>query len=340
MKFKNITVAGGGVLGSQIAFQSAYCGFDVKIWARNENSAKRIQEKLDNLKKTYIDAINKMSKDKAEWCAGIADEKKFNKQECLKKVKDIKIDIETDLSAAVKDADLVIKETSKKIQIETEFESAFKGADLVIEAIAELKQEKIDFYKKLAKVLDEKTVLVTNSSTMLPSTFANYTGRPNKYLALHFANNIWKKNTAEVMMHDGTEKKYFDAVVKFANDIRMVALPITKEKSGYLLNSMLVPFLLSGFDLYVNGVSNPESIDKAWTQGTGAPNGPFSIMDVVGLQTTYNIVEQYQKVPGLFSPMLKKMMMPYNFKGMKEILEKKIKAGKLGKQSGEGFYKY
>ena len=318
MKFKNITVAGGGVLGSQIAFQSAYCGFDVKIWARNENSAKRIQEKLDNLKKTYIDAINKMSKDKAEWCAGIADEKKFNKQECLEKV----------------------KEASKKIQIETEFESAFKGADLVIEAIAELKQEKIDFYKKLAKVLDEKTVLVTNSSTMLPSTFANYTGRPNKYLALHFANNIWKKNTAEVMMHDGTEKKYFDAVVKFANDIRMVALPITKEKSGYLLNSMLVPFLLSGFDLYVNGVSDPESIDKAWTQGTGAPNGPFSIMDVVGLQTTYNIVEQYQKVPGLFSPMLKKMMMPYNFKGMKEILEKKIKAGKIGKQSGEGFYKY
>ena len=318
MKFKNITVAGGGVLGSQIAFQSAYCGFDVKIWARNENSAKRIQEKLDNLKKTYIDAINKMSKDKAEWCAGIADEKKFDKQECLEKV----------------------KEASKKIQIETEFESAFKGADLVIEAIAELKQEKIDFYKKLAKVLDEKTVLVTNSSTMLPSTFANYTGRPNKYLALHFANNIWKKNTAEVMMHDGTEKKYFDAVVKFANDIRMVALPITKEKSGYLLNSMLVPFLLSGFDLYVNGVSDPESIDKAWTQGTGAPNGPFSIMDVVGLQTTYNIVEQYQKVPGLFSPMLKKMMMPYNFKGMKEILEKKIKAGKLGKQSGEGFYKY
>lgn len=316
MKFKNITVAGGGVLGSQIAFQSAYCGFDVKIWARNENSAKRIQEKLDNLKKTYIDAINKMSKDKAEWCAGIADEKKFNKQECLKKVKDVKIDIETDLSAAVKDA------------------------DLVIEAIAELKQEKIDFYKKLAKVLDEKTVLVTNSSTMLPSTFANYTGRPNKYLALHFANNIWKKNTAEVMMHDGTEKKYFDAVVKFANDIRMVALPITKEKSGYLLNSMLVPFLLSGFDLYVNGVSDPESIDKAWTQGTGAPNGPFSIMDVVGLQTTYNIVEQYQKVPGLMSPLLKKMMMPYNFKGMKEILEKKIKAGKLGKQSGEGFYKY
>ena len=162
MKFKNITVAGGGVLGSQIAFQSAYCGFDVKIWARNENSAKRIQEKLDNLKKTYIDAINKMSKDKAEWCAGIADEKKFDKQECLEKV----------------------KETSKKIQIETEFESAFKGADLVIEAIAELKQEKIDFYKKLAKVLDEKTVLVTNSSTMLPSIFANYTGRPNKYLAL------------------------------------------------------------------------------------------------------------------------------------------------------------
>ena len=318
MKFKNITVAGGGVLGSQIAFQSAYCGFDVKIWARNENSAKRIQEKLDNLKKTYIDAINKMSKDKAEWCAGIADEKKFNKQECLEKV----------------------KEASKKIQIETEFESAFKDADLVIEAIAELKQEKIDFYKKLAKVLDEKTVLVTNSSTMLPSTFANYTGRPNKYLALHFANNIWKKNTAEVMMHDGTEKKYFDAVVKFANDIRMVALPITKEKSGYLLNSMLVPFLLSAMDLLANGVSDAETIDKAWTLGTGAPHGPFAIIDIVGLETARYIVLQYQKVPDIFDPLFKKMMLPYNYDGMLEILDKMMAEGKTGKAAGEGFYKY
>ena len=120
----------------------------------------------------------------------------------------------------------------------------------------------------------------------------------------------------------------------------MLALPVLKEKSGYLLNSMLVPFLLSGLDLYANGISDPESIDLAWTKGTGAPKGPFKIFDTVGLTTALNIVDQYQKVPGLFKPMLSKMMMPYNFKGMRAILEKYIAEGKLGMSSGEGFYKY
>ena len=120
----------------------------------------------------------------------------------------------------------------------------------------------------------------------------------------------------------------------------MIALPVLKEKSGYLLNSMLVPFLLSGLDLYVSGVSDPKSIDLAWTRGTGAPKGPFQIFDTVGLTTAYNIVMQYQKVPGLLSPILKKMMMPYNFKAMAKVLKEYIDAGKLGMSSGEGFYKY
>ena len=71
---------------------------------------------------------------------------------------------------------------------------------------------------------------------------------------------------------------------------------------------MLVPFLLSGLDLFANGVSDPESIDEAWKRGTGAPNGPFGIFDVVGLTTAVNIIDQYQSVPGLLSPLLKKMM--------------------------------
>ncbi|MFR7732669.1 MAG: 3-hydroxyacyl-CoA dehydrogenase family protein [Collinsella sp.] len=102
----------------------------------------------------------------------------------------------------------------------------------------------------------------------------------------------------------------------------MLALPVNKEKNGYLLNSMLVPWLLSGLDLYVSGVSDPKSIDLAWTRGTGAPKGPFRVFDTVGIQTAYNIVMQYQKVPGLVSPLLKKMMMPYNFKAMASVLRK------------------
>lgn len=317
--FKKIVVAGGGVLGSQIAYQAAYCGFDVTIWLRSEGSIGRCQPKLDNLKKTYIEALNLMAdpvKGEANWCPGLAEVGKFDLDECLKKVENIDVKLELDMAKAVKDA------------------------DLVIESMAENTDDKIKFYTALAPLLDEKTVVVTNSSTLLPSTFANYTGRPNKYLSMHFANSIWKNNVAEIMVQDKTDKKYFDMICEFANEIRMLALPVLKEKSGYLLNSMLVPFLLSGLDLYANGISDPESIDLAWTKGTGAPKGPFKIFDTVGLTTALNIVDQYQKVPGLFKPMLSKMMMPYNFKGMKAILEKYIAEGKLGMSSGEGFYKY
>lgn len=317
--FKKIVVAGGGVLGSQIAYQAAYCGFDVTIWLRSEGSIGRCQPKLDNLKKTYIEALNLMAdpvKGEANWCPGLAEVGKFDLDECLKKVENINVKLELDMAKAVKDA------------------------DLVIESMAENADDKIKFYTTLAPLLDEKTVVVTNSSTLLPSAFAKYTGRPDKYLSMHFANSIWKNNVAEIMVQDKTDKKYFEMICEFANEIRMLALPVLKEKSGYLLNSMLVPFLLSGLDLYANGISDPESIDLAWTKGTGAPKGPFKIFDTVGLTTALNIVNQYQNVPGLFKPMLSKMMMPYNYKGMKAILEKYIAEGKLGMSSGEGFYKY
>lgn len=316
MKLQKVVVTGGGVLGSQIAFQAAYCGFDVTIWLRSESSITRTQPKLDGVKKSYIDAIDGMAAGK-EWCRGIADKDSFNKEECLSKV-----------------------EKASQLKLELDLAKAVADADIVIESMAENAADKIEFYKRLSPLLPQKTILVTNSSTLLPSTFANHTGRPEKYMSLHFANSIWKNNTAEVMVHASTEEKYFNEVIAFANDIRMVALPIRKEKSGYLLNSMLVPFLLSGLDLYVNGISDPQSIDKAWTMGTGAPRGPFQIFDVVGIQTAYNIVLQYQKVPGLFSPLLRKMMLPYNFKAMEKVLRQMLDEGKTGKSSGEGFYKY
>lgn len=317
MKYKKIVLAGGGVLGSQIAFQTAFSDYNVVIWARNDSSVARTEQKLEHVKNEYLRAVDNME-NKIEWSAGIADEKHFNPRRLKKQ----------------------IEETYPKIKFETDLKKVLKDADLVIESVSENKTIKSNFYKSIAPLLDKKTVVATNSSTFLPSMFANDTGRPEKFLALHFANSIWKNNTAEVMAHVDTDPRYFEEVVEFANSIRMIALPIQKEKSGYLLNSMLVPFLLSGLDLVANGISDPKTIDEAWTRGTGAPKGPLKIIDTVGLETALNIVEQYQKVPSLLNPLFKKMLLPYNFKAMKKILEDKIKAGKLGKQSGEGFYKY
>lgn len=318
MSYQKIVVAGGGVLGSQIAFQSAFCGKDVTIWLRSEGSITRTQPKLDKLKETYIEDIHKMAKDPSYICRGFLFDGKFDEKDALDRV----------------------DKAYGGIKLELDMAEAVKGADFIIESMAEIEDEKKAFYQKLAPLMDEGTVLATNSSTLLPSTFASYTGRPDKYLSLHFANNIWKGNTAEVMAQDKTDMKYFDEVVKFAEEINMIPLPVRKEKAGYLLNSMLVPFLLSGLDLVANGVSDPESVDAAWKYGTGAPRGPFEIFDVVGLTTAMNIVDKYQKVPGIINPLLKKMMMPYNFKAMKSYLQKYIDEGKLGKMSGEGFYKY
>ena len=319
MSFKKVVVAGGGVLGSQIAFQAAYCGFDVTIWLRSEGSIGRTQPKIDKLLDTYREEIEGMAAGTATWCAGIADsDKPLDKEACLERAQAAHngIKLELDMAAAVADA------------------------DLVIESMAEDAKAKVEFYEKLAPLLPAKTVIATNSSTLLPSQFAKYTGRPDRYLALHFANSIWRNNTAEVMGQASTNPTRFDEMLEFANQIRMIALPVRKEKNGYLLNSMLVPWLLSGLDLWASGASDPKSIDIAWEHGTGAPKGPFRVIDTVGLNTAYNIVLQFQSVPGLLNPLFKKMMLPYNYKEMARLLKSMIDEGKLGMSSGEGFYSY
>ena len=311
---KNVCVIGGGVLGSQIAFQSAYCGYNVVISAR-ESDAADVKSKLDDLYKTYTDTVKNM---KNAWAFGIASYDDFDEAECISKVDN----------------------AISSIKIITNQKEALKDVDLVIESVTENIDVKNSVYSSIADLLPEKTIVVTNSSTLLPSQMAKYTKRPEKFLALHFANKIWKNNTAEVMGHSKTDEKYFNEVIEFAKGIRMIPLPIYKEKKGYLLNSMLVPFLLSAFDLYASGVSDPESIDKAWTSGTGSPEGPFKIMDIVGLKTVKDILEQYKKVPELLDPLFKKMLLPYNYKEMLKIVDKYIAEGKLGKSTGEGFYKY
>ena len=323
MKKKNVVVIGGGVLGSQIAFQSAYSGHKVTILIRKEDDLEEVKNKLNRLHTTYLETIKvmntKVGKDASLWAKGIAENvESFSKATCTTKA----------------------NKALAGIVIETDQAIALKDADVVVESITEIFDVKTALYKQISPLLNEKAILVTNSSTLLPSKLSKSVGRPDRFLALHFANNIWHNNIAEVMGHAKTDKKCFDEIVKFAQSINMIPLAANEEKSGYLLNSMLVPFLLSAMDMVANGVSDPETIDKAWTLGTGAPAGPFQILDVVGLITAKNIVLQYQKVPNIFDPLLKKMMLPYNFDGMLRVLNTYIDAGKLGKSTGEGFYKY
>ncbi len=311
MDIKNVTVAGGGVLGSQIAYQSAFKGFNVTVWVRSAESIERALPKFDRLMGIYQKTLEAVKTNPAANCRGFG----------------------LAADASVEEIDALIEQAKvarESITFTTSYEEAASDADLIIEAIAEDPAQKIAFYTELAKYMPEKTILCTNSSTLLPSTFAEYTGRPEKYLSLHFANEIWANNTAEVMGQSKTDPAAYQQVVEFADAICMVPLQLKKEQPGYILNSMLVPFLSAAQMLYATGVADVETIDKTWMLATGAPAGPFRILDVVGLTTAYNI--------SIMDPRAKD---PESVQGkIAAMLKSYIDEGKLGINAGEGFYKY
>lgn len=202
---------------------------------------------------------------------------------------------------------------------------AVADADLVIEAVPENLELKRGIYEALGAVAPERTIFATNSSTLLPSDLKDFTGRPDRFLALHFANHVWVNNTAEVMGTADTDPQVFRTVADFAGEMGMVPIEIKREKAGYVLNSLLVPFLDAAAELFVDGIAEPEMVDKTWRIGTGAPLGPFQIYDVVGLTTAYNIASHGNETMQRFAELIKT-----NY----------IDKGKLGVATGEGFYTY
>ena len=149
MSIKKVVVAGGGVLGSQIALQSAYGGFDVTICLRREGSMERAKPKLERFKNIYIDTLEQMKTDKTAYCRGLSKKTDLNDEE---------------LDGLKKQA----QDAYDSLTLTNSYEEAAADADLIIEAITENPEQKIAFYQELAKYMDEKTILVTNSSTLLP----------------------------------------------------------------------------------------------------------------------------------------------------------------------------
>lgn len=277
----NVTVLGAGVLGHQIAFQTALHGFTVTSYDVDEAAVQAARARFASLAETY----------EAEVPAAAG-----RTQDVLRS-----ITVTSDLAAAV------------------------ASADLVIEAAPELLELKRELYTSLHGLLPDKAILATNSSTLLPSDLVGFTDRPSRFLALHFANRIWQLNTAEVMAPESTDASVFDQVTAFATDIGMVPIPIRKEKAGYVLNSMLVPFLIAAAELAADGYSEPADVDKVWTIGTGAALGPFQLFDIIGLVTPYNICSAGDEKMQRIATWLKELY---------------IDKGKLGLASGEGFYTY
>ena len=319
MNEKKVVVLGGGVLGTQIGLIAAFHGYDVTFWLRSESSIGRTTPKITRYSHLMLEDL-----DKAKALVGNPMGAFYYPRGLIKDWNSATVESLSDLYELGK------KNLSENVHIELDKAAAVKDAYIVIESMAEDVQAKKDVYTQFRDLLDEDTILVTNSSTLLPSLFAEYTGRPEKYLSLHFANTIWKNNTAEIMGHPGTSSEYYDKVVKFAVSIGMVPLLLHKEQPGYILNSMLVPFLSAAQGLWANGVADPETIDLTWRLATSAPVGPFAILDIVGLETAYNInqMKPAAQQEGTIEYKIGK------------LLKEKIDKGETGVNAGKGFFDY
>ena len=319
VNFHKIVIVGGGVLGTQIGLMCAYTGHDVTFWLRSEGSIGRTQPKIDQYSSMMLADLENAKK-----LIGNPMGSFLYPRGLIRSWDGISEEAIDTLAEQAK------KNFATLVHLELDLAKALEDADIVIEAMAENPQAKIEMYEKMKDLIPVKTILCTNSSTLLPSTFAEHTGRPERYCALHFANTIWKNNTAEVMGHPGTHAAVYDQVVAFADEINMVPLQLHKEQPGYILNSMLVPFLSAAQGLWANEVSDPATIDLTWQLATGAPAGPFKILDIVGLETAYNINQMKPEANEEGSTTWK----------IGQLLKEKIDKGETGITSGKGFYDY
>lgn len=281
--FSRVTVLGAGVLGAQIAAQTAIHGFTVTVYDIDDDALAAARKRLDGIASAYTQEV-----------AG-AD------------------------AAAVRSA-------VEGMTLTADLAAAVAEADLVIEAVPELIELKREVWAQVGAAAPERTVFATNSSALLPSAIAEATGRPDRFLALHFANHIWQQNTAEIMGHPGTDPEVFERVAAFAEAIGMVPIRLHKEQPGYVLNSLLIPLLSSAAGLLITGVADAPTIDATWRIATGAPAGPFQIFDVIGLRTAYAMSSSaHDEGSQAFAGFLKQHY---------------LDQGKLGVESGEGFYSY
>jgi 3-hydroxyacyl-CoA dehydrogenase len=217
-----------------------------------------------------------------------------------------------------------------RLSYTTDLAAAGKDADLVSESVPEHPEIKRKVYASLNQHCPAKTIFTTNSSTLLPSQIADATGRPARFLALHFANEIWERNIGEVMGHAETDPDIFELVVTFAKAIGMVPIRLGKEQSGYVINTLLVPWLMAAQSLVTNGVAAPEDVDKTWMITSKMAMGPFGILDVIGMETAYNVAAYWGEVNG-----------DEQFKKNAAYMKKHfVDPNKLGMKTGEGYYKY
>jgi 3-hydroxybutyryl-CoA dehydrogenase len=205
--------------------------------------------------------------------------------------------------------------------------ATLKDSDLIIEAITENIEDKVAAYKFLEAAVAPHTIFATNTSSLCVTELAARTRRPDRFGGLHFFNPVPLMKLVEVVRALTTSDETYQALFAFSQAIGKD--PITApDKPGFIVNRLLVPYLLDAIRCYERGLGTMEDIDKGMKLGCGYPMGPLTLLDFVGLDTTFYIAnimfDEYKDPMFAAPPLLKRMVL----------------AGKLGRKSGEGFYKY
>src|SRR5213083_1179987 len=202
-----------------------------------------------------------------------------------------------------------------------------KNCDVIVEAIIEQLPAKRELFATLDKICPEKTIFASNTSSLTITEIATATKRPQRFVGLHFFNPVPVMKLVEVIRTIATDAAVYDEMVAFGTKLGKTAVR-ANDSTGFIVNRLLVPYLLDAIRALEEGVGSIVDIDASMKLGLGYPMGPFTLGDFVGLDTTYYIAEI------MFNEFREKRFAP------PPLLKRMVIAGLYGRKSGRGFYDY
>lgn len=244
-------------------------------------------------------------------------------------LEDAKNEIENLLETSYKKGFLkedVYQHAKENIIYETSLQKAAENSSLVVEAVLEKMDLKIDIFQQLDKICDKDTILATNTSTMSPTEIGAQTSRADKVLAMHYFNPVHKMKLIEVVRGLETSDETVELVRQVAEKINKTIVEVN-ESPGFITSRMNCLIGNEAMNLLMEDVASAEDIDNSMKLGLNHPMGPLELADLVGLDTRLRNMEYlYETLGEQYRPC--------------PLLIKYVKAGRLGKKSGKGFYDY